>query len=191
MWTPQPRPPERTDHGHDEAGARREGRGARPAGRRAERASWSTTTRTTGRCTPSSSPTPATRSPRRGRGRGDRRRRSGILPDLVVMDLSLPVIDGWEATRRLKADDRTTAHPGPGADGTRARRAGGPLEERPRRRLRCASSRSRVRPRGCSSWSTRRSRATRRSVRKVRVQLSKRPARWLTPVRGVSQGARG
>jgi len=30
-----------------------------------------------------------------------------ILPDLIVMDLSLPVIDGWEATRRLKADERT------------------------------------------------------------------------------------
>jgi two-component system, cell cycle response regulator DivK len=30
-----------------------------------------------------------------------------ILPDLIVMDLSLPVIDGWEATRRLKADART------------------------------------------------------------------------------------
>lgn len=25
-------------------------------------------------------------------------------PDLVLMDLSLPVMDGWEATRRLKAD---------------------------------------------------------------------------------------
>jgi two-component system cell cycle response regulator DivK len=25
-------------------------------------------------------------------------------PDLVLMDLSLPVIDGWEATRRIKAD---------------------------------------------------------------------------------------
>jgi CheY-like chemotaxis protein len=30
-----------------------------------------------------------------------------LLPDLVVMDLSLPGIDGWEATRRLKADGRT------------------------------------------------------------------------------------
>jgi CheY-like chemotaxis protein len=28
-------------------------------------------------------------------------------PDLVVMDLSLPGLDGWEATRRLKADERT------------------------------------------------------------------------------------
>ncbi len=30
-----------------------------------------------------------------------------ILPDLVVMDLSLPVMDGWEATRRLRADPKT------------------------------------------------------------------------------------
>ncbi len=29
------------------------------------------------------------------------------MPDLVVMDLSLPVIDGWEATRRIKHDPRT------------------------------------------------------------------------------------
>ena len=28
-------------------------------------------------------------------------------PDLIVMDLSLPGLDGWEATRRLKADART------------------------------------------------------------------------------------
>lgn len=25
------------------------------------------------------------------------------LPDLIIMDLTLPVIDGWEATRQLKA----------------------------------------------------------------------------------------
>lgn len=28
-------------------------------------------------------------------------------PDLIVMDLSLPGVDGWEATRRLKQDART------------------------------------------------------------------------------------
>jgi CheY-like chemotaxis protein len=30
-----------------------------------------------------------------------------LLPDLIVMDLSLPGLDGWEATRRLKDDART------------------------------------------------------------------------------------
>ena len=34
-----------------------------------------------------------------------------LLPDLIVMDLSLPGIDGWEATRRLKADERTKKIP--------------------------------------------------------------------------------
>lgn len=28
-------------------------------------------------------------------------------PDLVLMDMSLPIVDGWEATRRLKADVAT------------------------------------------------------------------------------------
>ena len=52
-------------------------------------------------------------------------------PDIILMDLSLPVMDGWEATRRLKADSRTadipvvalTGHPVAGvSDG--AKRAG-------------------------------------------------------------------
>ena len=29
-----------------------------------------------------------------------------MVPDLILMDLSLPIIDGWEATRRIKASDR-------------------------------------------------------------------------------------
>ena len=32
-------------------------------------------------------------------------------PDLILMDMSLPVIDGWEATRRIKANDATRAIP--------------------------------------------------------------------------------
>ena len=30
-----------------------------------------------------------------------------VLPELILMDMSLPVIDGWEATRRIKAAPET------------------------------------------------------------------------------------
>ena len=36
--------------------------------------------------------------------------RSGSF-DLILMDLSLPIIDGWEAIRRLKADPETRPTP--------------------------------------------------------------------------------
>jgi two-component system, cell cycle response regulator DivK len=38
-------------------------------------------------------------------------RAAEAAPDIILMDLSLPVMDGWEATRRLKADHRTASIP--------------------------------------------------------------------------------
>jgi two-component system, cell cycle response regulator DivK len=54
-----------------------------------------------------------------------------LAPDLILMDLSLPGIDGWEATRLLKADPATRRVPivalsahAMAADGERALAAG-------------------------------------------------------------------
>jgi CheY-like chemotaxis protein len=33
------------------------------------------------------------------------------MPDVILMDLDLPIVDGWQATRRLKADQKTRKIP--------------------------------------------------------------------------------
>jgi CheY-like chemotaxis protein len=46
-----------------------------------------------------------------GNGMEALQRALDTTPDIILMDLSLPVMDGWEATRRLKADKRTASIP--------------------------------------------------------------------------------
>jgi two-component system, cell cycle response regulator DivK len=56
---------------------------------------------------------------------------SAESPDLILMDLAMPVLDGWEATRRIKAEGQTASIPVIGLsahamaeDEERARRVG-------------------------------------------------------------------
>ena len=46
-----------------------------------------------------------------GRRRGRARRARDELPDLILLDLGLPLLDGWQVARALKADPRTRAIP--------------------------------------------------------------------------------
>ncbi len=39
------------------------------------------------------------------------KRAAGDQPDLILMDMSLPILDGWEATRRLKSNANTKEIP--------------------------------------------------------------------------------
>jgi len=46
-----------------------------------------------------------------GNGLEALQRAEDASPDIILLDLSLPVMDGWEATRRLKANPRTASIP--------------------------------------------------------------------------------
>lgn len=79
-------------------------------------------------------------------------------PDLILMDMSLPVMDGWTATRTLKADASTSAIP---VIGLTAHAMAGDREK-------CLEA-------GCDEYDTKPVDFP-RLLEKIQVQLDKKPA---------------
>ena len=88
-------------------------------------------------------------------------------PDLILMDMSLPVIDGWEATRQIKADEATRP---PSRHRPDRPRHGRRPREGPRGRLR--RLRHQARRSGAACWENRKAAGAAR--------------KWMSPVARVS-----
>ncbi len=89
---------------------------------------WWTTIWTHAKCTRRTWNTQVLRWFRRQNGVEALREALKSRPDIILMDLSLPVMDGWEATRQLKADPRTANIPVVALTGQSLRNANGAKE---------------------------------------------------------------